>query len=414
MRVPVMYGDSSRQAATILANNSASNLPSTPLISYYISGLEYDQKRTQDPTFVEKLQIRQREYNQETQQYETFQGQAFTVERIMPVPYTLKMTVDFWSTNYQQKTEVFEQLGTLFNPGFEIQSTDNFIDWTSLSVVYQESLNFSSRTIPQGTGNAIEVMTWKFYMPIWISSPAKLKRMGIIQKIISSIYQGNKYEDIDGGIVQSRQKITPHGYNLLYMGNTLQLLPQNESFIAENSSTNPIDNPDSSLYWPGMLDEYGTIKPGISQIWLQNPYMDTDIVGTFVIDPNDARLLIFDVDIDTLPQDTLDPVVSVIDPLLVGPGAGLPAAAAGVRYIIVEDMGAVDSPTPAWGSVIAHANDIIEYTGSAWEVSFNSGAATEVQYCTNLATLLQYRYVDGTWMKSVSGYYAEGDFSVVI
>ena len=79
MRVPVMYGDSSRQAATILANNSASNLPSTPLISYYISGLEYDQKRTQDPTFVEKLQIRQREYNQETQQYETFQGQAFTV-----------------------------------------------------------------------------------------------------------------------------------------------------------------------------------------------------------------------------------------------------------------------------------------------------------------------------------------------
>ena len=49
VRVPVMYGDSSRQASTILANNSASNLPSAPLITYYISALEYDQKRTSSP-----------------------------------------------------------------------------------------------------------------------------------------------------------------------------------------------------------------------------------------------------------------------------------------------------------------------------------------------------------------------------
>ncbi len=41
IRVPIMYGDSSRQASTIIANNSASNLPSAPLITYYISGLEY-------------------------------------------------------------------------------------------------------------------------------------------------------------------------------------------------------------------------------------------------------------------------------------------------------------------------------------------------------------------------------------
>ena len=67
VRVPIMYGDSSRQAATIIANNSASNLPTAPLITYYISGLEYNQKWTQDPTFVDKLNVRQRTYNQESQ-----------------------------------------------------------------------------------------------------------------------------------------------------------------------------------------------------------------------------------------------------------------------------------------------------------------------------------------------------------
>ena len=95
VRVPIMYGDSSRQASTIIANNSASNLPSAPLITYYISGLEYNQSWTQDPTYVDNIQVRQRSYNADTQQYETVQGQAFTIERLMPVPYTLRINVDF-------------------------------------------------------------------------------------------------------------------------------------------------------------------------------------------------------------------------------------------------------------------------------------------------------------------------------
>ena len=103
LRVPIMYGDSSRQASTIIANNSASNLPSAPLITYYINGLEYNQKWMQDPTFVDKINVRQRAYNADTQSYETTQGQAFTVERLMPVPYTLRIRVYFWTTNYQQK-----------------------------------------------------------------------------------------------------------------------------------------------------------------------------------------------------------------------------------------------------------------------------------------------------------------------
>ena len=135
VRVPIQYGDASRQAAVVQGNNSPSTMPSAPMITYYITGLEYDQKRTQDPYFIDKVSVRQRNFNQTTQSYETTQGQAFTVERVMPVPYTLRITVDFWTSNYNQKLELVEQLGVLFNPSMEIQSTDNFIDWTSLSVV---------------------------------------------------------------------------------------------------------------------------------------------------------------------------------------------------------------------------------------------------------------------------------------
>jgi hypothetical protein len=140
-RVPIIYGDGSRQAQTIIDKNSASNMPSAPQIVYYISGLEYDQTRTQDPTYIENLTVRQRTFNQETGEYETTQGNAFTVERMMPVPYTLRMTVEIWTSNYLQKLEIIEQLAVLFNPSLEIQSNDNYLDWTSLSVVYQDAMS---------------------------------------------------------------------------------------------------------------------------------------------------------------------------------------------------------------------------------------------------------------------------------
>lgn len=411
VRVPVMYGDSSRQASAIMANNSASNMPSAPLITFYISGLEYDQKRTQEPTFIDKMQVRQRTFNEDTQSYETTQGQAFTVERAMPVPYTLRLTIDFWTSNYNQKLELVEQIATLFNPSLEIQSTDNYIDWTSLSVVYQDGLTWSSRTIPQGTGNPIDVLSWKFWMPIWISAPIKLKKMGVVDKIIASIYNGSSATDIQDNdlLLGTRQKITPYGYKVALSGNTLQLLP---SAVTVDPHTLDIT---VTLNWSSFLNAYGTLRPGITQIWLQNPYMDTDIVGTIVVDPLDDRVLIYNIDIDTLPQNTLPAIDSIINPLVTGPNSGLPGPTNGKRYLIVDDIGHVDDSTIAWGTVVAKANDIIEFNAQtmSWFVSFSSTSNT-TQFVTNLTTNIQYRFTDGTWLKSTDGIYEAGDFSVVI
>jgi hypothetical protein len=420
VRVPVMYGDQSRLVSTAIANNSASTLPSAPIITYWITGLEYNQSWMQNPTYIEKVNVRQRAYNTETQSYEQVQGQAFTVERLMPVPYTLRMQVDFWTTNYNQKLQLIEQLGTVFNPSLEIQSTDNFVDWTSLSVVYQDGLTFSSRSIPQGTGNPIDVLSWKFYMPIWLSTSTKLKKMGVINKIIASIFKGNALQDMqdDDLLLGTRQKITPYGYKLLLIGNRLQLLPQDSAFYPPNTDLNDPTPPNTNLYWSSLLNVYGAYKPGISQIWLQNPYMEDDIVGTIVLDPVDDRLLIYDIDPDTLPQNTLNPVDAVVNPQLQGPNAGLPGPVNGRRYLIVEDIGMAGTTTTAWGDLVAEANDIIQYdsTTGDWFVSFDAGASTTVEYVTNLTTNIQYRYVEqeGQWMKSYEGWYDQGDYSIVI
>jgi len=415
LRVPIQYGDSSRMAQTQISNNSPSSLPSAPLISYYVNGFEYDQRRTQDPYFVDKLNVRQKTFNVDTQQYEPTQAQAFTVERVMPVPYTLRINVDFWTTNYQQKLELIEQIGILFNPSLEIQSTDNFIDWGSLSVVYQDGLTFSSRSIPQGSGNPIDIMSWKFYMPIWISGPAKVKKLGIIHKIIASIFQGNALTDMqdDHLLLGTRQKITPYGYKLLLIGNSLQILPATHVLSPSNSSTDLPVNPETEVYWTPVLGMYGQVKPGVSQIWLQNPFMDTEIVGTITFNPLDDRLLIFEIDPDTLPQNTLSPVTSVINPQTKGPGHGLPEAINGQRYLIVEN---VSETSDAWGTIDAKANDIIQYSSNTatWNVSFDSASTSTIQYVINLTSQIQYRYSDGVWVKAFEGWYDQGDYSIVI
>ena len=422
IRVPVRYGDATRQAQTILQDNSANSMPATPLMTFYISALEYDRPRIQDPTFVSKLQVRQRYFDTDTDSYETSQGNAFTIERLMPVPYNLVVSLDIWTSNTNQKMQLFEQIATLFNPSLEIQSTDNFLDWTSLSVVYLDSVTWSSRSIPQGTENPIDIMTMKFSMPIWVSSPAKVKKLGVVERIIASVFdaQGDANEAITNNdlLLGTRQLLTPFDYQVLLIGNKLQVLKYSAVVDEPNSSTTEPSSPPSNEFWPAVLSMYGGFRPGISQIRLDNQWgTDDQVIGTVTVDPTDERFLLFDVDVDTIPQNTLSAVNAVIDPLLSGPGTGLPVAAAGQRYLILNDIGDENNvqPSSAWGGLIAKANDIIEYDGTDWIVTFGSTTNTvNIQYVTNITTDLQYLWTGTQWVKSYEGLYPGGEWNLVL
>jgi len=421
IRVPVRYGDASRQAQTIIQQNSANSMPATPLMTFHITALSYDRPRMQEPYFVDKMHVRQRYYDTDTQSYETTQGNAFTIERLMPVPYRMTINLDIWTSNTSQKWQIFEQISTLFNPALEIQSTDNFIDWTSLSAIELEDVNYSSRSVPQGTENDIDIMTLRFGLPIWISPPAKVKKLGVIEKIIASVFdaQGDANDAILNNdlLTGTRQKFTPHRYQVLLIGNKLQILKPSEVVDEPNSSTELPESPGSNVLWPGVIEQYGAFRSGITQIRLNNLWDPTlDVIGTVSYDPTDERFLLFDVDNDTVPDNTVDPVDAVIEPLLSGPGAGLPVAVAGRRYLILSAIGDTDNTafSSAWGQLVANANDIIEYDGTMWNVVFASSAVDSVQYVTNITTGLQYRWTGESWVKSYEGLYPAGDWSIVL
>ena len=73
-RIPVMYGDLTRQVANILRDNSENKIPSAPRIAVYVTGLEMDRERTSDSSFVSKMNIRERAYDSVNQEYLNTQG----------------------------------------------------------------------------------------------------------------------------------------------------------------------------------------------------------------------------------------------------------------------------------------------------------------------------------------------------
>jgi hypothetical protein len=427
VRVPVRYGDASRQAQTILQNNSASDMPSTPLMTFYITDLKYDRPRIQEPYYVNNIAVRQRTYDPATDTYETTQGNAFTIERAMPVPYELTINLDIWTSNTNQKMQLLEQILTLFNPSLEIQSTDNYIDWTSLTVLYLKDTRWSSRTIPINTENPIDVATLTFTLPMWITPPAKVKKLGVIERIIASVYDAQG--DLNNALTNSdlllgtRQKFTPYGYQVLLIDNKLQALRYDQVIDEPNSNLTPADVPDSNLLWHNVINLYGTLRPGISYITLEQPD-GTDVTGTVAYDPTDDRFLLFTVDGGTVPPNTLGPVDAVINPLLSGPNSGLAPAAVGQRYLFTQATGSYNNPgttnPDAWEGVdqqplVANANDIVEYDGERWVIAFDSTTSpSNMQYVTNIITELQYRWTGTAWVKSYQGIYPGGQWTLVL
>jgi len=417
IRVPVIYGDPSRQAAQILANNTETNLSTTPVMAAFITDLKYDRARVQEPNFVSKLNIRERKPDPDTGLLTHTQGNMFTVERLMPVPYKLNLKLDIWTSNTEQKLQILEQILALYNPAIELQHTDNYVDWSSLSYVELTDVVWSSRTVPTGTENPNDVATLSFELPVWISAPVKVKKLGVVEKIIASIYETN--EEMENAIIAgkllngNRQYITPLKYSVLLLNGLAQLVLPQESWTADDVAVTLNNDAVGPQNWNIIIGLLGDLRNGISQLRLSFEDGTPDIVGYVTrMSTVDPSVLLFNVDIDTIPVNTLLPIDAIINPQKSIPGGKLSAAASGQRYLLLNNINEV----AAWGlNFTANANDIIEYDGTNWTVSFSASDSTDaVQYVTNLNTGVQYKWDETAWIKSYEGEYPSGRWHLVL
>ena len=458
-RVPVMYGDSDRQAANIIKQNSENKVNSVPRMSVYISNLDLDRNRLSDATYVGKVHIRERDI--QTDQYtglDTYthsQGRNYTVERLMPTPFTLDLKVDIWTASTEQKLQLLEQILVLFNPSLELQTSDNYIDWASLTVLNLKDINWSSKAVPVGNDTPIDIATLTFDTPIWISPPVKVKQLGVITNIITSIFGGvdtpssgyidglgidtaNPSPTLSSLLFEERVTITDYKIEV-YNGQAILLGVSENVYPAEPTLEVPVRQ-GNTINWQEVLEKYpGKYIAGASKIYLIQSN-GVEIVGTVALDPNDSTILTVNWDPDSLVKDTLidsqgrhfgdigfdqsssrGKIDAIIDPLTYNPKRPLKeledqSIITGIRYLIIEDIGAemnVDG-ADAWkslsgGDFVAHANDLIEWDGTQWNVIFDSLTETDTMvWQTNIYTGVQYLWNGVSWVKSFEGIYNKG------
>jgi hypothetical protein len=438
--VPVSYADTNHHVAALLNNNSENTLRSIPMMVAYIDSLKYHREHIADPTFIEKRVIRERATDPLTGELKTYQKNVVTVERHMPVPYTLGLKLDILTKSMEHKLQILEQIVPRFNPSMEIQNSDNFIDWTSLTYVTLTDLNFSSRSIPVGTDDPLDVCTISFELHLYITSPAKVKKLNAVTSVVATMYDpnGNLIQGIQDQINQigSRQWFTPSGYDTVVFkdpqADTYNIVLSKVNLDQGNTEIPTIIN--DPVPWRGVINYIGEITNGISQMAFVNEANGNTVIGTISYHPTDETILLFEPDIKTIPSNNIPPVDNIIDPLKAGPGINLPVAENGQRYLIVNNNIGNIANDPgnhplAWrnfdGSPFyANANDIIQYNGSNWNVVFDSQNTTtiynpssqqdETPCVTNLYSGIQLKWVDGQWQKSWEGLYKEGLWLIII
>jgi len=431
-RVPVRYGDMNRQVSSLLKKNTENTIPSAPFIACYIKDLQYDRARMQEPTFVSAVNIRERAVDAAGNQYLNTQGSNYTVERMMPVPYLADFAADIWTTNTDQKLQLWEQISVLFNPSLELQTTDNYIDWTSISVLTLKSQVFTSRSVPQGLEQDIDILNMVFDTHVWITPPVKVKKLGIITKIITTAFstdQGVIRDDLSNadavlaslGDTLTNVVVTPGDYDLLVLNNSATL-------ISRNGQTDILDItvPAYQNSWRTVLDRYpGSFRASLSQLRLKKDD-GTEVVAYISLDPVDERKMLLSIDPDTIPTNTVIGGRGTID-AIVNPETFNPSGCvAGTRYLILEDVNinshygdpGYDGPD-AWKNSNGsdpqlHANDIIEWDGIEWTTVFDSSNATDIIYITNSYTGVQYKCSNSNWSKSFEGVYDKALWRLVL
>jgi hypothetical protein len=356
---------------------------------------------------VDKVQVFEKKFNPETGEYvEGSIGNTYTIERYMPVPYDLTVQVDIWTSNTDQKFQLMEQLLVLFNPSINLKTNDNPFDWTNLTYTELVNVVWSVRQIPSGTDDIIDVTALNFTIPIFLNPPAKVKRQTLIHTILTEIKR-LKDDDImewdESNPIPNKQWVIVTFENL-----KLQVRIEGNKAYLLNQSGGQTDADGNLLSWRSVLENFGETRMGISHLRLRrgddpdNNYRDIiAVINDF--DPVDTNVAEVDVDENSLPATSLPAITAIINPQRVAPGKGLPNAALGQRYLVLE---AVPQST-YWGALNANANDIIEYNGSNWIVSFDSSAISDATVL-NSSTGLIYEWRYTQWISAYEGTYRNG------
>lgn len=192
-KVPCRYADFSRMAQYIINGNSENVAKSAPLMTISVETFTMARKDVRSH-WSQKIVMGTNTSPEQNEYTKELSGQ-YLVDRFNPVPWDLTFSVNIWTTLLTSKMELLEQIACLFAPSVTLQTSENPLDWCSLTDVELIDTQFSSRGMPQGTDTDLDIATMTFKCQIWMSLPAKVTKPKLIEQIVTNMKIANTESD---------------------------------------------------------------------------------------------------------------------------------------------------------------------------------------------------------------------------
>lgn len=175
--VPIAYGAKDRVVASIIAENTQNKPLRLPMMSAYVRNMRKDTSRMAGTG------------TQRRNTYTPVGGLVPEDTRVIhqrrAIPYILDVDLSIYVSNTDQHFQILEQILPIFDPQLTIQTSDAIFDMTRLTSVALTNVNFEM-PYPSGTAPRIIQSTLQFELPIWIDTPADVRK-DFVEKIFVRI-----------------------------------------------------------------------------------------------------------------------------------------------------------------------------------------------------------------------------------
>lgn len=166
INVPIHYGAKDRITASIKADNTKNKPIRVPCASVYMSSLNLA------PELRKGLgQTRRNTYLASGGVFPTDIKVAY---QTMPVVYRSTIELSLFVSSTDQHFQILEQILSIFNPSIQLQTSDEVLDWTKITMMELTGINFDQQ-YPTGSERRIITSSLTFEMPVYIGVPSNIR-----------------------------------------------------------------------------------------------------------------------------------------------------------------------------------------------------------------------------------------------
>ena len=165
--VTIHYGNHDRVVASIMAEHTQNKPIRLPCMTAYMQSVDLA------PELMHGMGTERR--NSYVPTGGLLPDDVSVVHQYAPVPYKMTCQLGIYASNTDQHFQILEQILMLFSPQISIQTSDAPFDWTRLTTVKLTNVTID-QTHPIGTDRRIIQSTLMFELPVYLGSPADVRK----------------------------------------------------------------------------------------------------------------------------------------------------------------------------------------------------------------------------------------------